>query len=113
MGSLRFNKKVDANQPELVALWRSLGGTSENFNRVFDVIWGYGGLTCCVGIKDGNKPKSKRKLTDSEAKFKEDWRGMYRQVENEYDVIELWKEMKEKSAILYDYYDQLKREEEI
>lgn len=77
-------KKVDANQPELVELFRELGArvaiTSSagdgfpdlvvQYRHPYNIdIDKYGVETYLVEIKDGSKPPSKRKLTAEQEEF--------------------------------------------
>lgn len=70
--------RVDANQPELVKLWRRLGGTWQHTHEIpgaLDGIAGMAGVDVRVEIKDGSKPPSARYLTDAEAVVFEMWKG--------------------------------------
>ncbi len=68
--------KVDANQNELVELWRGFGAVaipvSGDPEVGFDVILAFRGKISLVEVKDGNKPPSKQKLTPGELKRKEE-----------------------------------------
>jgi hypothetical protein len=70
---------VDANQPEVVKALRRVGATVQHLHTVGkgcpDILVGYQGQNFLLEIKDGNKPPSRRKLTDDEAAWHEAWRG--------------------------------------
>jgi Holliday junction resolvase len=84
--------KVDANQPEIVALFRKLGWSVliiSQLKNCCDIIVSKNGRTIAVEIKDGAKPLSKQKLTEGEAKFKSEWQGEYAIVTCENEVLKL------------------------
>ena len=73
-----MHKRVDANQPELVKLWRDLGGTwlhTHSIPGALDGVAGMYGIDQRVEIKDGSKPPSARKLTEAEQKVFDKWKG--------------------------------------
>lgn len=97
----KYNNKVDANQPELVALWRTLGcvviPVTAEPDAGFDVIVCYNGCVELVEIKDGNKPPSKRKLTDGELVRKAELEGVgcaLNIIETEDQAMELFYSMR-------------------
>lgn len=47
-----------------------------------DILAGFGGLSILVEIKDSDKSPSKRKLTPAEERFRMNWKGGYKVVEN-------------------------------
>ncbi len=71
--------KVDANQAELVALFRGIGFSvwpthtaGEGFP---DLSLGRWGRNFLVEVKDGAKPPSARLLTPAQQRWHADWRG--------------------------------------
>ena len=73
-------KKVDANQAQIVKQLRRIPGISVAHTHIIgkgfpDFVVGYKGLNHLVEVKDGNKPKSRKKLTPDEEKFHSEWRG--------------------------------------
>lgn len=46
-------------------------------------------MTIAIEIKDGEKVPSKRKLTEGELKFKNEWKGLYEIVICDNDVINI------------------------
>jgi len=92
----KYACKVDANQPALVRLWRSLGcsvaHTHANPVPGFpDVLLAVreGGPAHMVEIKDGEKDPSARKLTKDEEEFWSSWKGEIHKIETEDEAIEL------------------------
>ena len=75
----RYSSKVDRNQPEIVTALRKAGATvtpTHSAGQGFpDLTVGYRGVTYLLEVKDGNKPPSKRKLTDDQVTWHGEWRG--------------------------------------
>ena len=73
---LRANAKRDANEPELVAALRKVGGYWIPLGWPVDGVAGAprGQATrlVLIEIKDGSKPPHKRKLTDDQQEFLRD-----------------------------------------
>lgn len=86
-------KRVDANQVQIVQLFRSLGCSVKPLHMVGDgfpdLAVGCSGVNLLVEVKDGSKPPSARKLTTDEQKWHDGWRGQRCIVETEDDVIKL------------------------
>ena len=75
---MRRNARVDDNQKEIVEALRKFGATvliTSQLKNCFDILVGYNDVNYIMEIKDGNKPKSKRKLTEGEEVFMNTWRG--------------------------------------
>ena len=85
--------RIDANQPEIVDELRGLGCTVTSLASVGrgcpDLLIGIGGINLLAEVKDGNKPPSKRKLTDDEWEWHADWRGQVCVVESREDARRL------------------------
>lgn len=65
--------RIDENQTEIVTALRKLGAVvliTSQLKNCFDCLVCFNGSTYMVEIKDGNKPKSARKLTTGELEFK-------------------------------------------
>lgn len=65
----RYNCRVDANQPEIVAGLRAFGAgviVISMVKNAFDILVVYKGHLIAMEIKDGNKPPSQTKLTEGE-----------------------------------------------
>lgn len=90
---MRKRGRVDANQATIAAAFRGLGATvkiTSNLGDGFgDMVVGAYGVNRIVECKDGSKPASQRKLTPSERKFHDDWKGTIDIIESTDDVIEL------------------------
>lgn len=86
-------KKVDSNQNELFKKIRQVGATVQDISMVGhgcpDALIGFRGKNYLIEIKDGNKPKSKRKLTPNEAEFMLTWQGQARVVNDIMDIYEM------------------------
>ena len=76
---MRRSARVDANQAEIVAALRATGATVQVLSAVGqgcpDILVGYAGSNILMELKDGDKPPSKRKLTEDEAAWHGRWRG--------------------------------------
>lgn len=94
--------RVDANQPEIVAAFRSMGCTvaiTSNVRGGFpDIVVGINGLNLLVEIKDGSKIPSARKLTEDEQIFHDNWKGRAVVVESVDDVVALVNGIQRKAA---------------
>jgi len=89
---LRRAARIDANQPEIVKAFRSLGWSVliiSQLKNCFDILVSKNGRTVAVEIKDGSKPPSARKLTEGEQEFKDGWQSEYVIIESVDDVIKL------------------------
>jgi hypothetical protein len=87
-------KRTDSNHAEIIKALRkipnlSVFSTHEVGKGFPDIVIGYKGINYLIEIKDGNKPPSARKLTDSEVKFHQDWRGQIKIVNNLDEVLNL------------------------
>jgi hypothetical protein len=69
------HKRIDANQPSIVATLRAVG--AEWISTTRDPGVGFDGIICFRGevhlveLKDGSKPPSRRRLTDNETRRRE------------------------------------------
>jgi len=83
--------RIDANQPEIVAALRAAGATVLHLHMVGggcpDIAVGFRGSNYLMEIKDGNKPPSRRKLTEDEQMFFDEWRGKVAIVESAEDAL--------------------------
>lgn len=91
-------RKVDVNQPAIVAEFRKRGASvailSEIGRGIPDLAIGVcraylEPYMSFIEIKDGSKPPSARKLTEDEQKFKDNWHGNYEIVLSVEDVNKL------------------------
>lgn len=92
MSKPRLAARKDANHNEIADTFRRLGWSVLDIYQLpgtADILVARRGVTIMVEIKDGSKPPSKRRLTESEREFAETWEGMHVVVETEDDVIRL------------------------
>lgn len=86
-------RKIDANQGEIVKVFRSLGCrvwiTAALGDGGPDLVVSRGKNVVLVEIKDGSLPPSKRKLTKDEERFRADWKAVYYVVETVEQAIML------------------------
>ena len=78
---MKYAKKVDANQNQIVKCLRKMGCkvhiTSQVGYGFPDLVVGIADKVFLVEIKDGSKPPSQRHLTASERDFADDWGFAY------------------------------------
>ena len=75
---MRRANRIDDNQNEIVNSLRKVGAYVRIVTMgdgVPDLLVGYRGYTILMEVKDGNKSPSKRKLTEAEQKFFDEWTG--------------------------------------
>jgi hypothetical protein len=76
---MAFPKRIDANQNEIVKALRNMGAsvwiTSALGQGAPDFVVGLRSLNILVELKDGKKRPSQRKLTPSEERFHNEWKG--------------------------------------
>jgi hypothetical protein len=92
MPKVRTAAKKDDNHSEIVKTFERLGWSVLDISQIpntADILIANGSRYCVVEIKDGNKPPSKRKLTEGEKRFMEEWRGIWGLVESVDDAIDL------------------------
>lgn len=75
-----YARKVDENQPQIVAALRAIGVSVWIIGEPVDLMIGYRGRTGAIEIKDGSKPPSERKLTPQQKDFFLMDRGFHRVV---------------------------------
>jgi len=90
---MRRAAKIDANQHEIVEMFRRLGYSVLLLHTVGrgcpDILIGKHGRSYLIEIKDGSKPPSARKLTEDEKKFHDLWRGGLFIIESADQALEL------------------------
>jgi Holliday junction resolvase len=83
---MRRAAKIDANQTEIVKALRSVGASVQSLASTGkgcpDLLVGFRGVNWLLEIKDGQKVKSARKLTDDQVVWHESWRGKVYVVES-------------------------------
>lgn len=73
---MRRAAKVDDNHVEIRDAAKKMGAgwlDVHQLKNCCDAFMAYKGVTVAIEIKDGNKPPSRRKLTEGERKFSEGW----------------------------------------
>ncbi len=74
-------KRVDRNQPEIVAALRSVGASVQTLHEVGrgcpDLLVGIRGQCFVLEVKDGLQPPSRQALTPDEERWEELWQGQY------------------------------------
>ncbi len=85
--------RIDKNQKEIVAFFRSYGATVAHLHEVGkgcpDLCVGYKGENLLVEIKDGSRPPSARKLTPVQKEFHDNWTGKIYIIESVQQAKEL------------------------
>ncbi len=83
--------RVDANQPAIVAALKGVGATVQHLHTLgqgcADLLVGYRGSNYLLEVKDGDKPPSRRRLTEDEKRWHAEWRGQVDVVENEQEAL--------------------------
>lgn len=74
-----YAKRIDDNQNEIVKALRKFGASVCILSAVGkgcpDLLVGYQGINYLFELKDGSKCPSKRRLTESELEFHQNWLG--------------------------------------
>lgn len=85
--------RVDANQPQIVKDLRASGYSVVSLARVGggcgDILVGYRDHNLMFEVKDPSQPPSKRRLTDEEMQFHNDWKGQIDVIETIEQAFEL------------------------
>jgi len=76
---LKYARRADGNQPEIVAALRAAGAVVQPLHTVGqgvpDLLVAYRNRTMVMEIKDPTKPKADRKLTPAQQKWHDMWIG--------------------------------------
>lgn len=90
-------KRVDANQPQIVAAFRNLGFSVVHTHTlgggIPDISIGRSGFTHWIEIKNGALPPHEKQLTPQEKKFFTQDKGSKYVVESIEDVLDLHKKL--------------------
>ena len=90
---MRRAARVDANQTEIVSALRKVGATVQPLHAVGlgcpDLLVGYRGINYLIEVKDGDKPPSKRKLTEDQIEWHKNWRGQKAIAENTNQALQV------------------------
>jgi len=94
---MRRKARIDSNQPQIIEVFRALGASvapTHTLGQGFpDIVVGWRGINLLVEIKDGDKPPSRRQLTEDEQRWHDEWRGNVVIVESIADVLALLNKM--------------------
>jgi len=89
---MRKRARIDANQNEIAKALRAIGCsvlfTHQLGDGAGDLLIGFRGRNLMLELKDGDKPKSRQKLTKDETEFKSSWRGHYAVVSSVAEAID-------------------------
>lgn len=88
-----YARRVDENQPEIVAALQAIGVSVWVIGEPVDLMVGYRGKTGALEIKDGRKPPSERKLTQQQRDFFLLDRGFHRVVSDVEEALHAIQEM--------------------
>lgn len=76
-----YGKHVDANQLEIVKALEAIGCIVLEVGWPLDLLVGYRQRNWLLEVKDPEQPPSRRKLTDFQVTFFDEWRGQKAKVE--------------------------------
>lgn len=93
-GKPTYNRKVDANQSSVIEEVRQWPGVIVQDlhgigNGVPDLLIGFRGVNFLVELKDGEKPKHQKQLTEPEKKWHSAWKGQVAICESAGDIFKL------------------------
>ena len=90
---MRVRGRIDDNQKEVVSQLRKLGvsvAITSMLGKGFpDLVLGHQNKNFLIELKDGSKTKSRKTLTEDEAKFFNDWRGQVDKCESLDDICKI------------------------
>jgi hypothetical protein len=77
--AMRRAAKIDANQDAVVGALRAAGASVQSLSAVGkgvpDLLVAINGVNLLMEVKDGNKVKSRQKLTEDQVKWHGAWKG--------------------------------------
>lgn len=86
-------KRIDDNQTEIVKGLRDIGATVQSLAPLGkgapDLLCGHRGRNFLFEVKNPSQPPSKRKLTDAETEWHQNWRGSVHTILNFGDALEI------------------------
>jgi hypothetical protein len=65
----RYDKRVDANQTQVISALKAAGFEVEVLSKPVDLLVLANGKWCLLEVKDGNKPKSAQEKTKAQKAF--------------------------------------------
>ena len=90
---MRVRGRIDDNQKEVVSQLRKLGvsvAITSMLGKGFpDLVLGHQNKNFLIELKDGSKTKSRKTLTEDEAKFFNDWKGQVDKCESLDDICRI------------------------
>lgn len=90
---MRRAAKIDANQTEIAKALRQVGASVQSLASTGkgcpDLLVGFRGVNWLLEIKDGQKVKSARKLTEDQVVWHESWCGQVHVIESIDQAIKL------------------------
>lgn len=88
---MKFARRADGNQPEIVAALRKAGAVVQPLHTVGagvpDLLVAFQNRTLVMEVKDPSKPKSDRQLTPAQVKWHAMWTGEKHVVETAEQAI--------------------------
>ncbi len=97
MSKYRRHKRKDANHADIVKWFRDHGALVDDVSNLpglgYDLIISVGDVVRVVEVKDGSKPPSARRLTESEVEAQARWGSQFVVVTSEADAEELLEAM--------------------
>ena len=89
----RYNPRRDANEPEIVEAFKSMGFSVERLNTPLDLLVGWNKVNYLVEVKLPDK-----KLNENQVIFTDQWKGQYFICYTADDAIRFGREIKFKKA---------------
>lgn len=100
---VRRAAKIDANQVEIVKALRQVGASVQSLAATGkgcpDLLVGFRGVNFLMEVKDGEKVKSKRKLTPDQVEWHDSWRGRVYVVEGVDQALDIVSSLNEEIAV--------------
>jgi len=94
---MAYLKKVDRNQPEIVAALRAVGATVQHLHTIGDgcpdILVGFRGVNVLLELKDGKNVPSKKQLTADEQNWHKFWFGQVDIAESPEQAINVLKKI--------------------
>jgi Holliday junction resolvase len=87
----KYAARTDDNHTEIINAFRSCGFSVQDLSAagdgIPDLLIGRRGKNYLIEVKDGNKPPSKRKLTQKQLDWHDAWLGQVEIIESVSDVM--------------------------